>query len=324
MRRLLQFPTLFRWATSLSAIVLLLSLNSCTKADLNGLVAEDSNGPVEVSISLTGVDFTINPATVPEASTSGQTRASDATPTQAGITHISLVVFKTDGTEAASIMQIASEAGDDFNNLSIQLPAGNYTFVAVAHDASDDNIGCATIESQNSVTLPEKYIPTLYSCVKEVTISNDNNQSVTIDMGKRKNATLRLISTDIVPDEVSRMAVEINPSGITLSATNLPQFNPTTGAPLGDYRFARGLPVTAGETIDVSMNLLLPAESYYSQVTVHAQDTSDKNIKDYDRPLENVPFQRAYVTNASGQYFRYVNNSSMIFDITTGTLDFSF
>lgn len=72
------------------------------------------------------------------------------------------------------------------------------------------------------------------------------------------------------------------------------------------------------------MNLLLPAESYYSQVTVHAQDTSDKNIKDYDRPLENVPFQRAYVTNASGQYFRYVNNSSMIFDITTGTLDFSF
>lgn len=120
------------------------------------------------------------------------------------------------------------------------------------------------------------------------------------------------------------MAVDLNSKGSTLGANNLPQINPSTGFSIADYRFARALPVTAGQPIDVSMNLLLTADTYSFPVAIHAQDMSNKNIPDYDRQFESVPFQRAYVTNASGTFFRYVSTSAMTFDTTNGDLDFPF
>ena len=206
--------------------------------------------------SLTSIDFTVKPAHVPGAPASGITRASDATPTQAGLTRISLKVFNKEGESVADTSQIAAAVGEGFNYLKIRLPAGTYTFVAVAHDTSADNIGCATIESPEVVTLPEGIIPTLYAHVQQVTIANANKQSVPIDMGKRINATLRLASTDIVPEGVSQMAVDLNPGGVKIGANNLPRFNPSTGASIEQFRFSRALPVTAGAPIDVSMNLL--------------------------------------------------------------------
>lgn len=298
---------------SIHLALVLLTLVSCTTVEFNEFVLEDTPQPVEVAVSLTSIDFTLTP-----------TRASDATPAEAGLTRISLKVFNEEGEAVADTSQIASAVGTGFNNLGVQLPAGTYTFVAVAHDASADNIGCATIESQTSATLPEGIVPTLYAHVQQVTIANANNQSVTIDMGQRINATLRLVSTDIVPEGVSRMAVDLNPKGTAVGNSSPSKFNPTTGCSIGQLRFTRALPVTAGEPIDVSMNLLLPADTYSFPVTIHAQDTSNKIITDFDRSFADVPFQRAYITNASGQYFRYVNSSSMTFDTTSGTLDYSF
>lgn len=288
-----------------------MGLTSCTNSLLDELPAQGQQSLYDVTITIGGLDLTTAPLT-------------RATATEAGVTRISLAVFTADGAEVTSVSQIASEVGNDFNRLSLQLPAGNYTFVAVAHDASADNIGCASIISPEVVTLPEKYIPTLYSSVKEVTITNSNNQSVAIEMGKRINATLRIVSSDLVPEGVTRMAVDINLEGATLTTANLPQFNPATGFAIGDYRFARGLSVITGETIDVSMNLLLPEDSHSFPVAIHAQDASNQTISDYDRSLESVPFQRAYVTNASGQFFRYVNSSSLTFDTTSGTIETTF
>ena len=328
MKRQPQFPTSHRWSTILSTILLssslTSSLQSCTTVEFNEFVPEDSSDPVEVTVSLTSIDFTVKPAHVPGAPASGITRASDATPTQAGLTRISLKVFNKEGESVADTSQIATVVGEGFNNLKIQLPAGTYTFVAVAHDTSADNIGCATIESPEVVTLPEGIIPTLYAHVQQVTIANANNQSVPIDMGKRINATLRLASTDIVPEGIRQMAVDLNPGGVKIGANNLPRFNPSTGTSIEHFRFSRALPVTAGAPIDVSMNLLLTADEYSFPTKIYAQDASNEFINDYTRSFTSVPFQRAYVTTASGQYFRYVNTSSMTFDITNGTLDYSF
>lgn len=293
-------------------VISFVNLTSCSKIEFSDFMTEETSQTVDVTVSLTGIDFTILP----------QTRSIVS---EAGITRIALKVFDSSGKSVADTCQIASKVGDGFNKLGVQLPAGTYTFVAIAHDATADNIGCATIESSQVVTLPEGIIPTVYSHVEEkVTIANSNNQSVVINMGKRINATLRLTSSDIVPDEVARMTVDINHDGVTLSVTNLPQINPSTGFSLENYRFARVFPITEGDLIDVSMNLLLPANEYSFPAVIQAQNGSNKTITCYTRSFDGVPFQRAYVTNASGQYFRYVNSTSMTFDTTQGTLPFEY
>lgn len=292
----------------LSVSVLLLS--SCSDEDQTVEAGQLHN----VIVSLTGINFFTEP----------DTRASDVSATDAGITRIALKVFDSKKVEQVTITQVASEVGEDFNNLSFQLPAGTYTFVAVAHDATGDDIGCATITSAEVATLPEKSIPTLYSIAKEVTITNANNQMVTIDMGKRINATFNLVSTDIVPADVVKMAITINPEGTLVSDNNLLKFNPSTGLAIGNPRYNIGLPVTVGNTIDVAGNILLPADSYYYPVNIRVINTSTEFIAEYERDLTDVHFQRSYITKAVGQYFRYVNAGALSFDITQGSLDYPY
>lgn len=305
------FATNRSWIFTLSVLVLLLS--SCSDSFIENQIIEPEQLH-NISVSLTGIDF----------STESNTRASEASAADAGITRIALKVFDSEKVEQVSITQVASEAGDDFNNLSFQLPAGTYTFVAVAHDATGDDIGCATITSAEVATLPEKSVPTLYSSVKEVTVTNANNQTVTIDMGKRINATFNLVSTDIVPADVVKMAVTINPEGTLVSDNNLLMFNPSTGLAIGNPRYNIGLPVTVGNTIDVAGNVLLPADSYDYPINIRVINTSTEFIAEYERDLTDVHFQRSYITKAIGQYFRYVNTGALSFDITQGSLDYPY
>lgn len=301
---------LHTWQVALPLLLLSsLSFLSCTSS-LDDTPVNNTEELHQVAVTLTGFDFNLVP-----------TRASAS---DASITHIALKAFNTDGTEAASITQTSAAAGDDFNNLKLQLKAGTYTFVAVAHSATDDNVACATITSDIEATLPEGVVPTLYTHVQEVTIANENNQSVPLEMGQRVNASLQLTSTDIVPDGVAKVAVEINPSGTYVGDKAFAKFNPTTGLFIGNPKYKRALSVIPGQPIDASINILLPEDTKTYPMNVHALDADSKTIADYDRQFDAVPFQRAYITNASGTYFRYVNTSSLGFDITMGNQDFSY
>lgn len=295
------------------AILTMAILASCTSTDSSNPLQESH--PIEVSINLSGLDFTIE--TKPQT----DTRASVS---EAGITHIVLKVFKADGVEVGSCTQIASQAGDSFSQLKVQLFSGTYTFVAIAHTATADNVPCATITSATEATLPEGIVPTVYAHVQEVTVTNTNNQSITINMGKRINATLHLTSTDIVPDGVSKIAFDINPTGTFVGNETPAKFNPTTGLTIGQPRYRRALDVTSGETIDVSFNILIPTDPYSSKVKIEALDDASKAIATYTRSFDAVPFQRAYITNASGTYFRYATTSSLTFDLTQGNLTFDY
>ncbi|MBQ0019886.1 MAG: FimB/Mfa2 family fimbrial subunit [Bacteroidales bacterium] len=301
----------FSWSKMLFLLLSsTLSFLSCTSS-LDDTPVINNSELHEVTVTLMGINFTLEP-----------TRASDATPSEAGITHIALKVFDSDGAEAASITQTSSVSEDDFNNLKVQLPAGTYTFVAVAHSATKADVPCATVTSPTEATLPEGIVPTLYTRVQTVTISNSNNQSVLVDMGKRVNATLHFTSTDIVPEDVAQMNVEINPSGTSVRESAPAKFNPSTGSVIGDRMYGRKLPFSVGKQLDASFNILLPADSYFYTVFVSALDKDKNTIANYTRTFENVPFQKAFTTNANGTYFRYVTTSSLMFDLSTETLDF--
>lgn len=292
-------------------VFVFVSITSCT----NGLPEEAEIVQLhDVSVSLTGINFTIEPLT----------RASDATAANAGISRIALKVYDEKGGLVASVSQIASEVGEDFNNLSVKIPAGTYTFVAVAHSATDDNVACATITSATEATLPEGIVPTLYSKVLSKEITNANNQNVTLDMGKRINATFHLASTDKVPEGVTKMAVDVNPGGTYVGDASPARFNPTTGFVIGNPNYRRAISVTVGQFIDGEFNILLPADTYQYPMKVSAMNASNKTIADYTRTFDNVPFQRAYVTNASGTFFRYVSNSILTFDISTDNQNYDY
>lgn len=287
-----------------------LSFLSCTSS-LDDTNVINNSELHEVTVTLMGINFTLEP-----------TRASDATPSEAGITHIALKVFDSDGAEAASITQTPSVPEAEFNNLKVQLPAGTYKFVAVAHSATKADVPCATINSPTEATLPEGIVPTLYTRVQSVTISNSNNQSVLIDMGKRVNATLHFTSTDIVPEDVAQMNIDINPDGTSVKETAPAKFNPSNGSVIDNRMFGRKLPFTVAEKLNASFNILIPADSYFYTVFVSAFDKDKNAIANYTRTFENVPFQKAFTTNANGTYFRYVTTSSLMFDLSTETLDF--
>lgn len=142
-------------------------------------------------------------------------------------------------------------------------------------------------------------------------------------MGKRINTTLHITSTDVVPEDVSSMTVDINPSGTSVKESAPAKFNPTTGFVLGNPRYGRKLSFIVGESLDATFNILLPEESYNYSININAKDVVGNVITEYTRTLENVPFQLAYVTNASGTYFRYVANPSLVFDLTIGSLTFN-
>ncbi len=308
-------------------VIVIVGITSCSSYDLEINSHQQEQQLHEVTVSLTGVDFTLVPttrATVPEDSPSGITRASDATDSDAGITRIALKVFNSRGEVVADTCQIASMVGEGFNKLGVQLPTGPYTFVAVAHSATADNVQCATITSATEATLPEAIIPTLYAHVETVTVTNANKQAFTINMGKRINSTLHLTSTDIVPDGVSKIAFDINPTGTYVGNETLPHFNPATGLIITQPRYRRAMDVTAGEVIDVTFNILLPADPYNCKMDIFALGSDANIIADYTRSFTSVPFQRAFVTNASGLYFRYVSNSSLSFDTTTDSHEFAY
>lgn len=292
--------------------LVLVALFSCSSEEFSNVNTEVGNQPVKVSVSLRGIDFNLQPMT-------------RATADDAGITHIALKVFDTAGNVVADTCQIAAKVGTAFNKLGITLPAGTYTFVAVAHSATADNIPCATITSPTVTTLPEGIVQVLYSHVESVTISNTNNQAVPLDMGKRVNAVLHLASTDVVPADVSKMTIDINCSSndfTYIKDASPVQFDPATGFATNNPRYTRLIQTIVGSRIDDSYNVLIPAQSYYYNVKVSAMDASNKTITSYTRVLENVPFQQAFITNAAGTYFRFANSSSLSFDMTTGTLDY--
>lgn len=291
-----------------------INLTSCSNNDTECLLEDSSDHLHDVTVSLSTLDFSLQSYGV-------TTRATAA---EAEITHIALKVFDSTGNVVADTCQIATNVGESFNKLGVQLPTGTYTFVAVAHSATADNVPCATITSATEATLPEGIVPTVYAHVQQVTVTNTNNQSVTINMGTRINATLHVTSTDIVPDGVSKIAFDINPTGNFVGNETPAKFNPTTGLTIAQPRYRRALDVTSGETIDVSFNILIPADPYSSKVVIEALDDANKAIADYTRSFDAVPFQCAYITNANGTFFRYVSNSSLTFDTTTQILPFPY
>lgn len=259
---------------------------------------------VDVTVTLSSLDITTTPLS----------RASDKTASEAKVTNIALIVLDNSGNTVATVAQTSTDEG--FGTISIKLPVGSYTFVAVANDqnASSD------ITSATLATSPENVI--IYSCVKSVTISGNTTQGVTLDMGKRKTSAFKVKITDTTPDDVDAIQFIISPSA---SSPTFLTFSPTTGLAPSTWKYEKtyakaAYNLTTFTNKTVAYNFLLTAAETQLDVTINALSSEDPTTHQrttlYTRTLTGVTFRQACSTTATGTFFSATSSASFLFDTT--------
>ena len=280
------------------------SLHSCSNETID--TQDKSSKKVDVNITFSDFNFTFD-----DGNTS--TRASDQTPTSAGMNRISLSVFDSNNTLAFSTTKNATTDGDDFENISCSLYPGNYQFVVVVHKANEDSEEAVAIASPTQATLTTSKLFDVFSVNKTVDIVADQTNNVSIDLGKCITSKFQLYTNDPTPSSVATCEIILNPSS---SATTAYVFNPTTGFAPENYMHRTDF--TRDEELTTFQNVLLGVYCFLTQnpqnisVTVNMKDASGNIVK--SRTFDDVPMAPQRITRAKGSFFNSTATFSFVLD----------
>lgn len=278
------------------ALSLALLLPACSSSPLDELHTQEQQALCEVTITIGGLDVTTVPLT-------------RATAADAKVTHITLTAFDASGAEAFTLTQATTDA--DFGTLTTKVPVGEYTFVAVAHKLPE-GAPAATIASLTQASVTGYTDLLTFSCLQAVSVSGNGSQSITLDMGRRKNAVLTLNITDTTPAEVEALQMFVSPT-----ATALPDvvtYDPSTGFATSTWRYERTITkdndTFTGTTY--GLPILLADTEQQLDVTFNALDAQGNVL--YTRTKTGLLFQQAAYTKVSGTFFSSATEGSFDFD----------
>lgn len=281
-------------------------LTSCSSLTIDEPSTEQQQCDLcEVTINLSGLDFII---------TSDGAPASRATAADAGVAGITLTAYNSEGRVAFTITQAATDEG--FGNITTKIPVGTYTFVAVAHDASDATTAIASaLEASYSGTMGFG----VYSASQQVVVSGNASQSVQMDMGKRITSSFGVKITDPTPSEVESIQIIVSPSAVKPIAYT---FNPATGLATETWRYERTISksdynITTFTNVVLQDHLLLTKAEDQLDVQINALD-ADNNVL-YSRSKEGVTFRQATRTIATGTFFSASSTGAFTFDTEENT-----
>lgn len=275
---------------------------------------EPAGQMVDVIVDFSGIDIQVTPEYAP----SRMPAASDKDAAGAKVKRIALSVFDLNDSLITSVTQNQDVDAANFGQpIIFRLPVGSYKFVAVAHGASSASVPVATINSVTEFSRgSEKVSGSTYSTVKDVTISGNTTQAVTIDMGTRKNATFAAKFTDDNPSDVKKIHVIVSPTSNTYSDLKA---NPSTGFAAAQWKYEdsfdfEDLKITTTNGKTFSVPLMLTAASQTLDVTINALGATNDTL--YTRTLQNVPLQQGHKTLATGTFFSPEVTGTFTFDIT--------
>ena len=154
MKHFIRAVTVFSAFTFLQTALL-----SCQNQDEASIIAEAET----VNVTFSDVTFTFEEDKQP---TRGINVGSDS----AGVNRISLSVYDSRNNLKFSSQKSSVNDAEDFDKISCKLLPGAYTFVAVAHKASDDSEEAATINSQFEAILTTAKVSRTYKAVQPVTV----------------------------------------------------------------------------------------------------------------------------------------------------------
>ena len=127
-------------------------------------------------------------------------------------------------------------------------------------------------------------------------------------LGTKQNIDLITEEGYTVPEGVTKMSVEIR-TGKTAQSTF--SINPGTGLDLNAGSFTATATVEMGKTVDMAAYILLSSNEEAIDIKITALDKDSKVL--YIREKEDVPFQQAYLTKATGTFFSATATTSLNF-----------
>lgn len=277
------------------------SLVSCSSLTIEESVPEELQSNLcEVTINLSGLDFIID---------NSETPATRATAAEAKVASITLTAYDSEGGVAFAITQSATDEG--FGTITTKIPVGTYTFVAIAHDATD---ATSSIASATEAAFSGAIGLGLYSASQQVVISGNASQSVLMDMGKRITSTFGVKITDPTPPEAESVQIIVSPSAVKPTAYT---FNPATGFAAENWRYERTVSKTAYNlstftNLVLQDHILLASAEQQLDVQIDVLDVDNQVI--YTRSKEGVTFRQGTRTVATGTFFSASSTGSFIFD----------
>ena len=280
-------------------------LFSCSSEDNNTVVTE----PVSVKVSFSGFDFSV----VPDQNFA-TSRASAA---EAQVTCIAFKVFDENNKEFYAERKTKG-TNENFDQINCELPAGKYTFVAVAHKAKTPSNGAADIVSPDKAVINDIILyKSTYATTMSVDITRGEPKEVTMNFGKRITASFMLRITDPYPEEVDEVEIIIDPDQ-NVGTPNQYTFNPSTGFSFAKQSYTTNINkknTPNNSFIDGPMiSCFLTATEQVVNVKVNMKDSSGKLIR--TRTFNAVTLKQNCTTKATGYFFTNSVSNGYTFDTT--------
>ena len=280
-------------------------LFSCSSEDSNTVVTE----PVSVKVSFSGFDFSV----VPDQNFA-TSRASAA---EAQVTCIAFKVFDENNKEFYAERKTKG-TNENFDQINCELPAGKYTFVAVAHKAKTPSNGAANIVSPDKAVINDIMLyKSTYATTMSVDITRGEPKEVTMNFGKRITASFSLYISDPYPEEVDEVEIIIDPDQ-NVGTPNQYTFNPSTGFSFAKLSYTTNIykkNTPNNSFIDGPMiSCFLTATEQVVNVKVNMKDSSGKLIR--TRTFNAVTLKQNCTTKATGYFFTNSVSNGYTFDTT--------
>ena len=283
-------------------------------ANLFSCSSEDSNieqtEPVSVKVSFSGFDFSV----VPDQNVA----TSRASATEAQVTSIAFKVFNENNKELYAENKTKGE-NENFDQINCELPAGKYTFVAVAHKAKTPSNGATDIVSPDKAVINDIILyKSTYATTMSVDITRGEPKDVTMNFGKRITASFMLRTTDPYPEEVDEVEIIIDPDQ-NVGTPNQYTFNPFTGFSFAKQSYTtnfykKNTPNNSFIGSNPMISCFLTAKEQVVDVKVNMKDSSGKLIR--TRTFNKVKLKQSCVTEAKGYFFTNSVSNGYTFDTT--------
>lgn len=211
------------------------------------------------------------------------------------------------GDETTAGYTVRQENWDDeFGNVSLQVPAGEYTLVAVAAKTDLQQEERIEIKSRYEMTFANNIVRDMAYTLQDIKVET-GSKAVTQNVSlKRAVSCFELQATDIMPLTTKTQEITISGSCGTV-------FNPSTGFCKEKATITRNFSIEAKEHQERSIHstlytLLTDKDVTDIHITATAKDKEEKVIKTVS--FDNVHLVIGKKTTYTGPIFTYPNNMS--------------
>ena len=211
------------------------------------------------------------------------------------------------GDETTAGYTVRQENWDDkFGNVSLQVPAGEYTLVAVAATTDLQKEERIEVKSRHEMTFANNIVRDMAYTLQDIKVESGSKaltQNVSL---KRAVSCFELCATDIMP-------LTTNTQEITISGSCGTVFNPSTGFCKEKATITRNFSFEAKEHQKTGFHytlytLLTDKDVTDIHITATAKDKEEKVIKTVS--FDNVHLVIGKKTTYTGPIFTYSNNMS--------------